>query len=108
MNASYEKNAEFHSNNDIFEQYFQNQKAVANPWLAVLDRVLAVLATLVLSLSRARERGRLRVCGVAVSLVGLVGLVGAMESGTVSLWLGLLLSAPLVAVELLCLRPHKK
>ena len=59
-------------------------------------------------LSGATARRLARVSGVVLSLIGILGIAGAMEAGRLSLWVGLLLSALLIGVECLCLRPARK
>ncbi len=108
MNASYEKNVNFNSNNDIFNQYFQNAKQNKNRWKKYADRLFAILATLVLFVTRVQERGLFRIGGIAFCLIGIIGLVGAMESGSTPLWFGILIGILLLAVEYFCLRPRKK
>ena len=45
-----------------------------------------------------------KVVTVALCLVGLIGIIGGMESGALSLPLGLLFGLLLVGAEFLCLR----
>ena len=96
MNASYEKNGRFNSNTRIFEACFTEAAPRENHLQKLLSRISA------LPLGRV-----LRVAGTALSLVGFVGVIGAMEKGTVSLLSGLCIGALLIGVEYLCLRGRR-
>lgn len=100
MNASYEKNGRFDSNSRIFEGYYTESA----PRTDGLRKALEAL--------RSSEKARtvsttLRVLGTALSLVGFVGVIGAMESGSLSLLKGLAIGAILIGVEYLCLRRRR-
>lgn len=106
MDIFYQQNSKIHSNNDIFEVYFEESVMRAGTLRRMLDRMLAFFSHMLLSLTSARAKAIFRVGGVAVSLVGMVGVIGAMESGAVSLLGGVLIGALLIGVEYLCLRRH--
>lgn len=96
MNASYEKNGYFDSNTRIFEGCFTEPAPRENHLQKLLARVSALPVARVL-----------RVAGTTLSLVGFVGVIGAMERGTVSLLSGLCIGALLIGVEYLCLRGRR-
>ncbi len=106
MNTYYQENGQVNSNNDIFELYFYEGAKKAPAWKRAADRILALVSALIAILCGAHVRTALRVGGVALSLVGLIGVIGAMESGSLNLAVGVLLGAILVGLEYLCLR-HK-
>ncbi len=106
MNISYQKNSNIHSNNDIFEAYFEGSVVRVGAWHRILDRILAFLSHILLALTSARAKSILRAGGVALSLIGMVGVIGAMESGAISLFGGVLAGLLLIGVEYLCLRRH--
>ena len=104
MNASFEKNANFNSNNRIFEEYFVESARPVDLPRRLLESCTAI-ARRVSAYARQSALARvLRVSGVAASLIGFVGVIGAMERGTLSLGAGLLIGALLIGVEYLCLR----
>ena len=109
MKSCYEKNGRFDSNNRIFDAYFQEEVLPANGLQRVLDTLSAFLFAVIAFLSCAAFRRVVRVSGVALSLVGFIGVIGAMQNGSVSLMAGLFIGALLLGVEYLCLRsPNPK
>ena len=106
MNISYQNNGQVYSNNDIFESYFYGNVKSVPSWKKLADRLLAYLCTLLSVLSGAVAKRIYKVSSVALCLVGIIGLIGAMESGAMPLWLGILTSIPLIAIEFFTLRKH--
>ena len=105
MNASFEKNGNFNSNSRIFEAYFtdvETKETALQKLLSVCEKA-ASFATLAKSRSVLRA---IRLLGMAGSLVGFVGIIGAIECGTLGLGLGLLLGSLLIGVEYLCLKKY--
>ena len=107
MNAYYQKNSIVDSNNDIFEAYFLDGTARVGAWKKAADQVLSVLAAILTFLVSIPVRRALRVGGTAFSLVGMIGVIGAMESGALGLGAGLLIGLALISIEVLCLRNTK-
>ncbi len=103
MNAYYENNSKYNSNNDIFETYF-NIGATASKTRKAADACLAALSALIAFLTGLRVRILVRTLTFSVCLVGFIGIIGAMERGTLGLGAGLLIGALLVGAEFLCLR----
>lgn len=103
MNVPYQNNSGVYSNNDIFADYFQVGTKTSKMRKAA-DALLAALSCILTFLTAARTRTLARAFGFGLCLVGFVGLIGAMEVGSVSLGLGLVLGAALLGIELLCLR----
>ena len=103
MNISYQDNGQIYSNNDIFAEYFNagarpsKMRKAVDAWLAALSQILAFLTA-------ARTRAVARALGFGLCLVGFVGVIGAMETGAISLGFGLVLGAALLGIEALCLR----
>ncbi len=108
MNTYYQQNGRIGSNNDIFETYFYGETKALPSWKKRLDTILAILAAMVASLTSARARTALRVFGVGASLVGFVGIIGAMEAGSLAILPGILIGILLIGVEVLCLRRATK
>ena len=105
MNASFEKNGNFNSNSRIFEAYFTDAKTKEN----VLQKLSSVCEKAVNFAALAKSRSVLRavrLLGMAGSLVGFVGIIGAIECGTLGLGSGLLLGALLIGIEYLCLKKY--
>ena len=106
MNAYYDKNGQGCSNKGIVEAYFGESVKTVSGWERALERILSVLALIVSFLCSDLCRRIAKATSVAVCLVGFVGVIGAMERGTLGLGLGLLIGAILLGIEVLCLRPR--
>ena len=103
MNISYQNNGRIYSNNDIFGDYF-NVGAKPSKMRKAADAMLAALSFVLAFLTATRTRVVARALGFGICLVGFVGIIGAMETGALSLGLGLVLGALLLGIEVLCLR----
>lgn len=103
MNISYQNNNGIYSNNDIFEAYF-NTGVRPSKMRKAIDAMLAALSVMVAFLTDARTLAVARVTGFGLCLVGFVGIIGAMETGAISLGFGLILGGALLGIEALCLR----
>lgn len=106
MNTYYQKSERSNSNNDVFEKYFWGEVRHVSTWKKATDRILALISAFLLLLTSARVRTVARVSFAALSLVGFIGVIGAMESGSLRLDVGLLIGACLLGVEIVCLRHH--
>lgn len=107
MNTYYQNHNQVSSNNDIFDEYFFGGAHPVSAWKKATDRVLAILSAIILFFCNARVRTVARISVVAISLVALVGIIGAVEHGTLSLGLGLLFGLSMVALEVSCLRRRR-
>ena len=107
MNTYYQQNSRISSNNDIFEEYFFGGARPASAWKKAADRVLAILSAIILFFCSARVRTVVRVGAVALSLVALIGVIGAVEHGTLSMGFGLALGLALIVLEVSCLRRRR-
>lgn len=103
MNISYQNNEHIYSNNDIFADYF-NAGARPSKMRKAADAMLAALSLILTFLTAARTRVAARALGFGLCLVGFVGIIGAMEAGSISLGFGLVLGGAILGIELLCLR----
>ena len=108
MNAYYEKNENNISNNRIYNSYFQTEAKNELSGRMLLNSIFAALVSLLSLLSSARVRTIVRVCTVALSLVGFVGVIGAVEHGSLTMLGGLLIGIALIGVEYLALRGKRK
>ena len=104
MNTYFEKNGNFNSNSRIFEAYFTETVKTAGTLEKSLDSLLCFLSVLLRILTGATVRRIAKVSAVALSLVGFIGVIGAIEHGSLSIGMGLLLGAVLLGIEYLCLR----
>ena len=104
MNRYIEKNSEFNSNRRIFEAYYNEVARPESRLQKVLETLVSYILMLVHMLSSAQVKALIKVFTVAVSLVGLVGIIGAMEQGSLGLGTGLLIGSLLIALEYLSLR----
>ena len=108
MNRYIDSSARYSSDNGIFEAYFTESVSTASPLKRWLDSCLALLLQLIKAVTGATACRLYRVFGVAASLIGFVGVIGAMQSGTVGLGMGLLIGAVLIGIEYLCLRSKRR
>ncbi len=108
MNAYYEKNGSYNSNSRIFEGYFTEVEVRTGRLQQVLKKASSCVASLLRTLSDSRVCRIAKAVTVAVSLVGFVGVIGAMERGSLGLGAGLLIGAGLVGLEYLCLRGRRQ
>ena len=104
MNAYYHNSRDNNSNNDIFRAYFLGSAKPAPTWKRYADSILAVLVAIISVLTCSTARRLLRVFSVAALLVAFIGLIGAMESGTLGLGMGFLIGLTLLGLEFLTLR----
>lgn len=103
MNRFCEEERVFHSNNRIFDGYF----AEAASEKVNVKRTLREAWRLV---KKAGASARVKRTAKAVAftgcLLGMLGIIGAMETGSLALGTGVLLGLALLGVEYLCLRNH--
>ena len=102
MNISYQNNGQAYSNNDIFADYF-NAGTRPSKMRKAADALLAALSLILTFLTAARTRVVAHAIGFGLCLVGFVGIIGAMETGAISLGFGLVLGAAILGIEVLCL-----
>ena len=105
MNRCFEKEAQFNSNNRINRtSTAQVPKRHRNP----LGRILVRSSALFDAVVPARVRSILRASAIVILLILLVGVVGAMERGTLPFGLGMLLGLGMIGIEYCCLCPRKE
>lgn len=103
MNTYYQNNNRLNSNNDIFEEYFFGGSRPVSGAKKAADHLLALLSAFLLFITSARVRTVARVTLAALSLVGFVGIIGAVEVGTLGMGAGALLGLLFIGLEVLCL-----
>ena len=108
MNTYFEQNNQFNSNKRIIEAYFSVSERKAGTLQKMLDSLLSVLAAILSTLTCERAISLYKVSGAVLSLVGMVGIVGAAETGKIGLFAALLLGACVVGLEYLCIRPRRQ
>lgn len=108
MNTAFEKNGNFNSNNRIFEGYFEEPAKTFGTIRRGLDSFLYIIVSVITALSSAKAIALYKVFGVACSLVGFIGVIGAVERGSLGFGAGLLIGAVLIGVEYLCLRSKRR
>lgn len=101
MNRVYRENKSFHSNNRIYSAYLAGE-------IATTSRVGAFLSMILAFFCSTRVRMVSRILGVVFSFIGTVGLIGAMEAGSLGIAAGLLLTLTLLALTYLCLRRGRR
>ena len=107
MNAYFEKNETIDSNKRIIEAYFGESVKTVGAGQKLLNSILSWLSVLLRVLSCTAARRIAKATAVAVTLVAFIGVIGAMETGALSLGLGLAIGTILLGVEYLCLRPQR-
>ena len=104
MNAYFDNNRDFNSNSRIIEAYFtETVRRPSAAWKAS-KALLSMLEALLATLTCAKAKCIFKALSVAVCLIGFVGIIGAMEQGTLGLGAGLLMGMLFVGIEYLCLR----
>ncbi len=103
MNRCCDENQFLNSNNRIFEGYFTEVAKREGAWRRSLRDAFGAVKKAVLC---ARARRTAKAVAFTGCLVGFVGIIGAMEAGSLALGTGLLLGAGLLLIEYLCLRNH--
>ena len=107
MNAYFEKKETFDSNKRIIEAYFGEAVNTVGAGQKLLDSIVSWLAVILRVLTCTVARRIAKATAVAVTLVAFIGVIGAMETGALSLGLGLAVGAILLVIEYLCLRPQR-
>lgn len=107
MNTTFEKNSNFNSNNRIFEGYFEEPAKAVGTLRRGVDSFLYIIISVITAMTSAKAIALYKVFGVACSLVGFIGVIGAVERGSLGFGAGLLIGAVLIGVEYLCLRPRR-
>ena len=108
MNAYFDKNRNFNSNNRTYNSYFETQAKPAIRLRTVLEALLTGLLALLSILCGARARVLIRVTAVAIAFVGFIGVIGAVEHGSLTMLGGVLIGSLLIGLEYLALRGSKK
>ena len=108
MNAYFENKGTFNSNNRIFEGYFTESETRTSRLQRMLEKLFSRTSGLVKVLTDSRVCRLIKAITVALSLIGFVGVVGAMEQGGLGMGTGLLIGATLVGLEYLCLRGRRQ
>lgn len=108
MNKSFANDQHFISNKRIIEAYFTEVEIPESKLQKLLDRVVSILFAIVSALTSARAIAIAKTFVVVGCLLGFVGLIGAMERGSISLLAGLLLSAPILGIEYFTLKSYCK
>ncbi|MBE6589754.1 MAG: hypothetical protein E7643_06195 [Ruminococcaceae bacterium] len=106
MNAYYNKQEHSISNNDIFRAYLLGDAAPVPTWKRRADTILAMLLACIAALTGSTARRIWRAFSVAILLIALIGVIGAIEVGALGLGMGFLLGSLLIGLEFLCLRRH--
>ena len=108
MNRSYTENDQFISNSGIYAQLYGEAEFDKKSIRSKLNVLLFKLYSLIEILVGATALRLYKVAGAALSLIGIIGIAGAIETGRLSIVAGLFLCALLLGVEYVCLRPAKK
>jgi hypothetical protein len=107
MNKYFDNRDEYISNKRIFEAYFTENKKVESPLKKWFDSFLFMLSCMITALTSARAKSIYRVFTIALCMICFIGTVGAVERGTLSMGVALLIGLALVGIEILCLKKHR-
>ena len=108
MNRSYTNDQQFDSINGIDKLFYAEAPVSSGRLKRAAEFLFCKLLLLWQTLTGAAAKRVARVCAVTLSLVGIIGTAGAMETGGLSLPAGLTVCMCLVAVEFFCLRGRKQ
>jgi hypothetical protein len=108
MNKYFDQNDIFNSNRRTYKGYFTETKKEKSAFQKWLEKVIALLSVLMRTISESSALRTVKVIGVAVSLIGFIGIIGAMEQGTLGMGSGLLIGSLLLLVEYLCLKGRRQ
>ena len=110
MNKTYEFNSEINSNNGIYEAFYQEFVAQRTPAENSLLKLANSVKKPCSALTSATAKRLAKVSGVALSLIGIVGIAGGIQQNRISLIGGLVATAAFLALEYFCLKqsPSKK
>ena len=103
MNKTFTTKEQIISVNGIFDTFYAE---VTEPSVTAKKLSSALLKT-ARALTCSKARCLVRAFSAAGSLVGLIGIAGAVEVGNLSPAAGLLLGACMIVVEYLCLSPRR-
>ena len=104
MNKYYVTNEQFNSNKRIFEAYYKEAEIKPSILQRVADFWLALLSVL----TSERARTVAKAASVALCLIGLIGIAGAIENGTLSIGVGILVATVLLGIEFFSLKKSGK
>ena len=107
MNRYFENNDQYISNKRIFEAYFTEKTVAPSPAKKMLDSLLSVLLSILAILSGSVAKRLYRVGAVAACMIGFVGMIGAVERGTLSMGVAFLIGIALLGIEIICLKKHR-
>lgn len=108
MNKTFANQEHYISNKRIIDAYFNEADMPVSPAKKVANWIASVLYAIIHALTCAKAARLTKVFVIVACFVGFVGIIGAMERGTLSLALGLFLSALILAIEYRCLKKCAK
>ena len=100
MNKYFDKNDIYNSNSRIYEGNFTDTTKEKKSEKGLIELLVFMLQMLFGQTFLYKAKLVL----VAFSLIGFIGVVGAMEAGSLGMGSGLLIGAVLIAIEYLCLK----
>ena len=100
MNKYYVSNEQFNSNKRIFEAYYTETEVKPGFGKKAFEFFLTMFSILTCE----RARTLVHAIVISLSLIGLIGIVGAMENGTISMGAGILAALVLIGIEILSLK----
>lgn len=107
MNRSFSEIGSFDSNNGIYEAFYKEYVEIDSRLHARKKQLSEWLSKAFKALTCTRARCLAKAFAVVASLVGLIGVAGAVEMENISLSLGLTLGTLMIAIEYFCLKRKK-
>lgn len=107
MNRYFDKENAFDSNSRIFNAYYINSEKAKSSTSSPLSAACAKLADVRVSKLYKRIMRIAKPVAFSLALVGIVGVAGAIEAGTLGLGTGIAVSLALLGIEFLCLRRQR-
>ena len=104
MNKYFETNDRFNSNKRIFDAYYEETARRIGGIRGALDSVLYLLSVILSAILCERARRITKALVICTCFIGFIGVIGAIDHGSISLGAGLLIALALLAIEFLCLK----
>ncbi|MBQ9806554.1 MAG: hypothetical protein IJW49_08635 [Clostridia bacterium] len=107
MNRYFDNNRDFDSNSRIFNAYYNAVPQTEQQRTPLLTSLRAKLSAALRSNAARRVLRVVKPIVFSAALLGILGIAAAIEAGSLGLGSGIAVSAILLGIEYLCLRPHR-
>ena len=107
MNRYFDNNDQYISNKRIFEAYFTEKAVAPSSAKKALDSLLSILLSILAILSGSVAKRLYKVGAVVLCMIAFVGMIGAVERGTLSMGVAFLIGIALLGIEIICLKKRR-